>query len=244
MASFAYTFQIYFDFSGYSDMALGLCLMLGFRLPENFNFPYISASITEFWRRWHISLGSWMKNYVYIPLGGNRLSVKRGYMNLSIVFLISGFWHGASWNYIIWGAFHGIFLIMERLFLSKLTVNIPRMVKAVAVLFIVNISWVIFRTEDLEHLKIILVQMFTFYSDHTIDYDITYKFYCILAIALFIAMSGLIKKWETATQDTIMFYTRSNKRTISMTFLCLLLAILCLANVVAADFDPFIYFRF
>lgn len=120
----AYTFQIYFDFSGYSDMALGLGKLLGFKFPENFNNPYTSGSITEFWRRWHITLGNWMRNYLYIPLGGNRVpSKKRLYFNLWFVFLASGLWHGASWSFVVWGAFHGFFLVLERLGLKKFNVK-------------------------------------------------------------------------------------------------------------------------
>jgi alginate O-acetyltransferase complex protein AlgI len=116
-----YTMQIYFDFSGYSDMAIGLALMMGFRLPENFNNPYTSLSITEFWRRWHITLGSWMRNYLYIPLGGNKVDSRmRLYFNLWLVFLASGLWHGAAWGFIIWGAYHGSFLVIERVFISRL----------------------------------------------------------------------------------------------------------------------------
>jgi len=244
IASFAYTFQIYFDFSGYTDMAIGLCLMLGFRIPENFNFPYISASITEFWRRWHISLGSWMKNYIYIPLGGNKISVSRGYINLSIVFLISGFWHGASWNFIIWGLFHGVFMIAERFFILRYTQKLPRIIKVIFVLFIINISWVIFRTENLEDLKTILTQMFTFYNNHSIDYDVTFKFYCILFLALILSMTGLIKRWEIFTQDSVLFYTGTRNRTMILTLLCFILLIISLANVVGSNFNPFIYFRF
>jgi len=115
----AYAFQIYFDFSGYSDMAIGIGRMIGFDFPENFNNPYISRNITEFWRRWHITLGRWMRDYLYIPLGGNRVSTMRLYFNLWVVFLISGLWHGAAWNFVIWGAFHGLFLVMDKLFLLK-----------------------------------------------------------------------------------------------------------------------------
>lgn len=244
IASFAYTFQIYFDFSGYTDMALGLCLMLGFRIPENFNFPYISGSITEFWRRWHISLGSWMKNYIYIPLGGNKISVSRGYINLSIVFLISGFWHGASWNFIIWGLFHGVFMIAERLFILRYTQKLPPIIKVIFVFFIINISWVIFRTENIEELKIILTQMFSFHNTHSIDYEISFKFYSILILAFILSWSGLIKQWESFTQDSISFYTGTKSRTIILTVICLVLLLISLANVVGANFNPFIYFRF
>ena len=119
MGAIAYTFQIYFDFSGYSDMAIGLGKICGFRLPENFKNPYLSFSITEFWRRWHITLGAWMKNYLYIPLGGNKVTTAKIYRNLVIVFLLSGLWHGAAWNFVLWGAFHGLFLVLEKLFLGS-----------------------------------------------------------------------------------------------------------------------------
>jgi len=122
-----YTFQIYFDFSGYSDMAIGLGRLMGFKFPENFNSPYISQSITEFWQRWHITLGRWMRDYLYSPLGGNRVSsIGRLYFNLWVVFIISGFWHGASWNFFLWGAYHGLFLIFDRLFLNRLTKSIGK----------------------------------------------------------------------------------------------------------------------
>ncbi|MCD4735918.1 MAG: MBOAT family protein, partial [Bacteroidales bacterium] len=127
----AYAFQIYFDFSGYSDMAIGLGRMMGFDFPENFRNPYISQSITEFWRRWHITLGKWMRDYLYIPLGGNRGSGMRTYFNLWVVFLISGLWHGAAWNFVLWGVFHGFFLVMERLFLLKFYVRAGKFVSTV-----------------------------------------------------------------------------------------------------------------
>lgn len=117
----AYSFQIYYDFSGYSDMAIGIGRMIGFSFPENFNNPYISQNITEFWRRWHITLGRFMRDYLYIPLGGNQVPVQRLYFNLWVVFLISGLWHGAAWNFVVWGAFHGLFLVADRMFLIRLT---------------------------------------------------------------------------------------------------------------------------
>lgn len=244
LASFAYTFQIYFDFSGYSDMALGLCLMMGFSLPENFNFPYISKSITEFWRRWHISLGNWMKNYLYIPLGGNKVGIKKLYRNLFIVFLLSGFWHGASWNYIIWGCFHGLFLVLDRLILLKLFKKIPQMLNLIIFLFIINIGWVIFRIEDLGQLQFILNKMFFNYNDNTNGIEISLKVFCVLILAFIVSISGIISGWYNLTQNSIEFYTKNNKRIIVMTFCCLLLSILSLSTVVATDFNPFIYFRF
>lgn len=156
-----YTFQIYFDFSGYSDMAIGLGRIMGFKFPENFNSPYTSGSITEFWRRWHITLGTFMRDYLYIPLGGSRVSSKaRLFFNLWIVFLLSGLWHGASWNFVIWGAYHGLFLIFDRLFLMKFYDKIGRFPSMIITFFIVMIGWVVFRLEDIASINIYLNKLF------------------------------------------------------------------------------------
>src|SRR4051794_20852833 len=148
----SFTLQIYFDFAGYSDMAIGLARMLGFRLKENFNSPYIAQSMTEFWRRWHISLTTWIRDYLYIPLGGNRRSEVRTYINLWICFLASGLWHGASWNFVLWGAYNGLFLTLERLFLRDALARCGRLIATAVTLFIVMIGWAIFRSESPTHL--------------------------------------------------------------------------------------------
>ena len=158
----AYTFQIYFDFSGYSDMALGLGMMMGFVFPENFNNPYTAHSITDFWRRWHITLGAWMRNYLYIPLGGNKVSKSRLYFNLWLVFLASGFWHGASWNFIIWGAYHGFFLIIERGFLLDFYKRIHPLIKTIITFVIVMIGWVFFRLEHFDQAILFIEKLFSF----------------------------------------------------------------------------------
>ena len=147
----AYAFQIYFDFSGYSDMAIGLGRMLGIEFLENFDRPYVSRSITEFWRRWHISLSNWMREYLYVPLGGNRKGRGRTYLNLWIVFLISGFWHGAAWNFVAWGAFHGFFLCLDKLAGRERTAKIPGWIGLPATFVLVLFSWVLFRAETLGH---------------------------------------------------------------------------------------------
>lgn len=144
----AYTFQIYFDFAGYSDMAIGLGRMMGFHFPENFRSPYSSRSITEFWRRWHITLGEFMRNYLYIPLGGNRRGTARTYANLVTVFLLSGLWHGASWNFVAWGAFHGAFLVADRLFLERWLDRLPRVLAVAGTFLAVMLGWVVFRLES------------------------------------------------------------------------------------------------
>ena len=157
IGALAFTFQIYFDFSAYSDMAIGLGYMLGFKFLENFDYPYISKSITEFWRRWHISLGTWFREYVYIPLGGNRKGLVRQIFNLLIVWFCTGFWHGASWNFLIWGGYYGVLLIIEKLFLLKVLKKIPAFFSHVYTLFFVVIGWVIFGFDDMtkgwEYLK-------------------------------------------------------------------------------------------
>ena len=163
MVIIAYSFQIYFDFSGYSDMAIGLGKMMGFKFPENFNSPYISRNITEFWKRWHITLGAWMRDYLYIPLGGNRVDSKlRLYFNLSFVFLLSGLWHGASWNFVLWGIFHGLFLILDRLFLVDLLRKLGDLMSVLITFFVVVLSWVIFRLDSLADAGLFYKKLFLF----------------------------------------------------------------------------------
>jgi alginate O-acetyltransferase complex protein AlgI len=158
----AYTFQLYFDFSAYSEMAIGLGAMLGFECPRNFNAPYRADSITDFWRRWHISLSSWFRDYLYIPLGGNRKGVARSYLNLVVVFLLCGLWHGANWTFIIWGVYHGVFLILERI-LGKRTVYsfLPRPLQIGATFAVITVGWVLFRSPDMTHAWRLLEIMFT-----------------------------------------------------------------------------------
>ncbi|MEM9144587.1 MAG: MBOAT family O-acyltransferase [Pseudomonadota bacterium] len=151
LAVVAYTLQIYFDFLGYSLMAVGLGRMLGFRFPRNFNHPYVSLSVTEFWRRWHISLSTWFRDYLYIPLGGNRLGPVRTYANLALVFLATGLWHGAAWTFVVWGMFHGLFLVIERAGLGAVLARLPILVRGAYTLGVVMAGWVLFRAENLEH---------------------------------------------------------------------------------------------
>lgn len=244
LGAIAYTMQIYFDFSGYSDMAIGLAKIFGFRLPENFNSPYISQSITEFWRRWHITLGSWMRNYLYIPLGGNRVnSAYRLYANLWLVFLASGLWHGASWNYVIWGAYHGCFLIMDRLFLHKIHGFIGKYLSVAITFFWVIVGWVIFRIEDWLHLKAYLKTMFSNDSSATkqlINSDF-YPMLLVAALFSFFAIVDFGKYWQDKVFLSDAF---SKKGHVLMMFLTMTLFILCIGNITTSTFNPFIYFRF
>jgi alginate O-acetyltransferase complex protein AlgI len=239
----AYTFQIYFDFSGYSDMAIGLGRMLGFKFPENFNNPYTSQSITEFWRRWHMTLGSWMKNYLYIPLGGNRVDNKwRLYFNLWLVFLASGFWHGAAWTFIIWGVYHGLFLVLERMFLLRVFEKIGKIPATLITFVIVAIGWVFFRADTTPQALAFTGKLFTFeWPSEGYYLDPEFRFYFILAIVFSFFASF---RWGQRIQDRIYFaYYTTEGYTVSTLVFCLLFT-LSLAAITSSGFNPFIYFRF
>ncbi|MDY0280858.1 MAG: MBOAT family O-acyltransferase [Salinivirgaceae bacterium] len=239
----AYSFQIYYDFSGYSDMAIGLGRIIGFNFPENFNNPYISQNITEFWRRWHITLGEWMKDYLYIPLGGNRVkSVQRLYLNLIIVFLISGFWHGAEWTFIIWGAWHGLFLVLDRLFFIKLLSGIGKFPRIAINYVIVLIGWVFFRSENLSESVVFLKGMFSFDS-MSISGDLESKFVLVLVIAIILSFSGAFIYGEKIQNALYSNKTTTIAHLFYFVFAFLFLVI-CSAYITASGFNPFIYFRF
>lgn len=241
MGVIAYAFQIYYDFAGYSDMAIGLGRMIGFDFLENFNNPYISQNISEFWRRWHISLGRWMRDYLYIPLGGNRVSTRRMYFNLWFVFLISGFWHGAAWTFVIWGAFHGFFLIADRLFLLKLYSRIGK-IPAIAITFVITlVGWVFFRAETLSYAVDFTEQMFSFTKGPAVY--ISQKVWIMLIIAAFFGFWGAFGKVEQWQMK--LFAKKQGLSTLMvMTLASILLFIISLASITSSGFNPFIYFRF
>ncbi|MFK7772029.1 MAG: MBOAT family protein [Saprospiraceae bacterium] len=252
LGSLAYAFQIYFDFSGYSDMAIGLGLMMGFRFPENFNAPYISQSITEFWRRWHITLSNWMRDYLYIPLGGNRVKSKtRLYFNLWMVFLISGFWHGAAWTFIAWGIFHGAFLILDRLFLLRFYKMIGKPMSILITFIITLVGWVIFRAETFPQAMNYIVTMFDFRNIDfaisttrgTYDWFIEQRFLIILAVASFFSFLPTINIIEKNMNP--FFGTKGENDFIFLkSFLAIVLLYLCMTEVIATGVNPFIYYRF
>lgn len=233
-----FAFQIYFDFSGYSDMAIGLGRMFGFRFLENFNDPYAAVSVTDFWRRWHISLGTWFREYVYIPLGGNRRGLGRQLINLSIVWILTGLWHGASWNYVIWGAMFGVLLIIEKTFLLRILKRIPVIFGRIYTLFFVLISWVIFANEDLTALGGWLRSMFvpdTLWSSQT-TYLLTTHGVLLVLCVLF------------STTLPRRLYAQLQKRPVlcqglQMAAVPAGLAI-SLMFLVAETYNPFLYFRF
>lgn len=226
-----FAFQIYFDFSGYSLMAIGIGKMLGFNFPQNFNYPYISKSVTEFWRRWHMTLGSWFREYVYIPLGGNRQGTIRMLLNLFIVWFATGFWHGANWNFIFWGLYFGILLTIEKLFLLKYLEK-NNIISRVYLIFIVLISWSIFAVTDINSLKQLFFKMFYFSSG--IDWLFYLKSYGItLLFAVFFSTPATKKIYDKL----------GNNSPITIIFLCLVFTV-SIAYLVDATYNPFLYFRF
>jgi alginate O-acetyltransferase complex protein AlgI len=239
----AYTLQIYFDFSGYSDMAIGLGRMMGFHFPENFNSPYASKNISEFWRRWHITLGAFMRDYLYIPLGGNRVSSKsRVYLNLWIVFLLSGLWHGASWNFVLWGAFHGLFLILDRLFLVKLLNKLGSFISILFTFLVVMFGWLLFRLEHFNDVILYVKRMFDFGEFYQPGF-IPFAFEMGIVALLFSFFAAF--KWGKRIQDFI--YERDTYTLLQFFILIVvscLLFMISLGSITASKFNPFIYFRF
>jgi len=239
-----YSLQIYFDFSGYSDMAIGLGKILGFQFPENFNYPYISKSITEFWRRWHISLSTWWRDYLYIPLGGNRNGPFRTYLNLMIVFVLCGLWHGASWNFLLWGVYYGVFLIIERLGLKKLLARSSNIFSHFYSLAVIIYGWLLFRTTTLDQFSAFSKALFGFgcKSQACVKSDITYmifnyEFMAVLGLSILLCMPtyNFLKKYFLAKNNIYHFF--------SFAWVTVLL-ILSLTYISGNTHNPFIYFRF
>lgn len=233
--------QIYFDFSGYSDMAIGLGRIMGFKIMENFNTPYMSYSFTEFWRRWHISFTSWMRNYLYIPLGGNRRSKCRTYFNLLLVFFISGLWHGANWTFVVWGLYHGFFLILERSFLLKKLNSVPKIFGLVYTLFFVLIGWVVFRSESIGQAISYLHRMF-FYTPNQYSHlsmNMAGSTWTVLILGVCICLLPLYTNALEKCKVRLSVYIPKIR-------LCMpvFLLFLCMCRVASKSFNPFIYFRF
>jgi alginate O-acetyltransferase complex protein AlgI len=243
MAAIAFSLQIYFDFSGYSDMAIGLGRIFGFHFLENFNYPYISKSISEFWRRWHISLGTWFKDYLYIPLGGNRGSNLSWFRNIIIVWFLTGFWHGANWNFIIWGLYFGLILVVEKLFLNQVLVKLPHWLRHVYVCLIVVISFVIFNNEDLAVINLSLKGMF---GQLPIPIFNAESIYYLRSYAIIIGIS--IIGATPFARDLIHrgLQSKTTEKIINGLEPIFLLSLLLLVTgyLVDSSFNPFLYFRF
>jgi alginate O-acetyltransferase complex protein AlgI len=248
-----YTLQIYFDFSGYSDMAIGLGRMLGFRFLENFNYPYISQSIREFWRRWHISLSSWFRDYLYIPLGGNRLGKLRTFFNLLLVFSLCGLWHGASWTFLLWGLFHGSFLVIERSSIGKILTNMPLIAKHVYTLLVVMAGWVFFRTETLTEAGDFFAALSGFSSGNEdiyyLEKYLDFKIMLVLIVGTVLATPAasslnrlVLERIQglTGSRMTVMATAYAGINLLALSSLIFL----CLMSIAANAYSPFIYFRF
>jgi len=236
-----YTLQIYYDFSGYSDMAIGLGKMLGFNFRENFNHPYKSQSIQEFWRRWHISLSTWFRDYLYIPLGGNRKGKTRTYVNLIIVFFLTGLWHGASWSFVVWGLFHGFFLILERVKLFKFPASLA-ILKRIYLLLVVMVGWVLFRADNLTYAFEFIGKMFSFAGGSNF-----YPYLFINPFVIFIIITGIIFTFPVRKYfaDKINSFTVGEKSIALLQYPFLLgLFVIAIMELAQTTYNPFIYFRF
>ncbi len=233
-----YTFQIYFDFSGYSDMAIGLGKMFGFSFRENFYYPYVSESITEFWRRWHISLSTWFREYVYIPLGGNRKGVGRTYFNLFCVWLLTGLWHGASWNFVLWGLYYFALLVIEKTFLLRLLERAPKFLRHIYSMAAVIFGWLLFVIEDVSSIGAYLSRMFggtgVFATQITV-YELVRNL-MFLAILILASTPAPKKLWYK-------LYSKGTPWRIVQSVVCAIAFVLCIAYLVDSSYNPFLYFR-
>ncbi len=241
LAIAAYTLQLYFDFSGYSDMAIGLGKMLGFDFIENFNYPYISKSVTEFWRRWHISLGSWFREYVYIPLGGNRCSTIFQLRNLCIVWFLTGLWHGADWNFILWGLYYGLILIIEKFLLKDILERMPSLIQHIYTMVLVMIGWTFFGIESIQKSLEYIKVMFFLNGNKIIDSTFIYYLHTnlILLIILILCSTPIVNK----VFKKIIKNGRMEGVTLAVTVQFVLL-FLSIAYLVNETYNPFLYFRF
>ena len=245
LAICCYALQIYFDFSAYSDMAIGLGRMFGFQFQENFNYPYIASSLRDFWQRWHISLSRWFRDYLYIPLGGNKKGSIRTYLNLLLVFFLCGFWHGASWNFLLWGMIHGGFLIIERMGLAKILNKSPIFIRHIYTLLVVLVAWVFFRVEDIASALDFVAKMFYFQHEdsylYSYHYFINNQFLITVVFALMLC-TPIAKRLVTYYPSAC--FKGSGAMTLQRGFVVLSLLLLSVILVSASTYNPFIYFRF
>lgn len=257
LGAIAYSFQIYFDFSGYSDMAIGLGKMFGFHFLENFNFPYMSKTITEFWRRWHISLSSWFKEYVYIPLGGNRKGMGRQLFNIMVVWMLTGLWHGANWNFVLWGVYYGILLMIEKLFLLKWLKKAPAWIGHIYSMFLVVIGWTIFAQTDMSQLGRYLKTMFGIGAHGGADADFFYFLSTNAVLLILLVVCSIDHRFwlrkvckksvvsENAENDNIyQWCEQSRGLTYAKPVIMIVLLVVSFAFLVGDSYNPFLYFRF
>jgi alginate O-acetyltransferase complex protein AlgI len=245
LATVCYTLQIYFDFSGYSDMAIGLAHLFGFRFKENFNYPYVAQSIQEFWRRWHISLSAWFRDYLYVPLGGNRVSPGRTYVNLVTVFFLCGLWHGASWTFVVWGLYHGTFLVVERLGLAAWLTQLPRPLRHLYALMVVMVGWVFFRAESLAGAVGVLQAMAGLSAARPTPYAVGWYLTPEVALAIAAGVAGAMPVWARLGARLMSADGRLGPLASAATCAGLVVVFAGCAMLIAAHtYNPFIYFRF
>ena len=242
LGAIAYSFQIYFDFSGYSDMAIGLGALFGFTFPENFNYPYESKSITEFWRRWHISLGTWFREYVYIPLGGNRHGVGRQILNLAIVWFLTGLWHGAYYNFVLWGVYYGVLLVLEKFVLKKVLDKLPAAFGHIYTMLFVMIGWSLFSWQDMTDSANYMRAMFFRTGAGVVNQQTMYLLvsHAALLVIAVIGSLSVVKRFlicRAFPEDTA-------RREIAAILFTIVLFIACVALLVNSSYNPFLYFRF
>ena len=242
VAVLLYTLQIYYDFSGYSDMAIGLGKMFGFEFVENFNYPYVSRSIQEFWRRWHISLSTWFKEYVYIPLGGNRKGKYRTYANLVIVFVVTGVWHGATLNFLVWGIYYAFFIVMERIFLSKILERNPiNVLIHVYTMFVVSVGWALFRCDSLKEALKLIRYLFKWQNNQVYKWYDFFSIRSIVIVILAVLLIGFIQENSKKVKAVIM---NTQKVYTAEFFLQIFLLAICMVLLISGQYNPFIYFKF
>ena len=239
IGALAYTMQLFYDFSGYSDMAIGLGRIFGFKFLENFNYPYISKSITEFWRRWHISLSTWFKEYLYIPLGGNRRGKFRTYLNLFAVFLATGIWHGAAWNFIVWGMWHGLFIIIERItgWHKRVASGLLRAFQHAYTILVFTIGWVMFRADSMSYAWQYIKRMFGMAGAHTDKFSIGYYIDNTEILAFIAAILCAMPLFKNVLD------ARGWRNWLVNVWL-IIMFVLSWAMIAASTYNPFIYFRF
>lgn len=240
MAAFAYSFQIYFDFSGYSDMAIGLGYLLGFKFPENFNNPYTARNIAEFWRKWHITLGAWFKDYLYIPLGGNRMGQRRTLLNLFIVFLVCGVWHGAGWNFVVWGVWHGLFIVCDRLFLDKWLSSVPNVMRILLTFVVVTVGWIFFRLDSIGDACFYIGKLFEWGHTRMSLSPVFIVVLCLAVLFSFVTLTPLGQRVESFCYAE----QRPEWQHYVTFFMAVLLLVASAACLTASQFNPFIYFKF
>lgn len=239
----SYMLQIYFDFSGYSDIAIGIGRMIGFKFPENFNYPYTANSVTDFWRRWHMTLSSWFRDYVYIPLGGNRVSTLKHIRNILVVWMLTGLWHGASWNFIIWGIYFGVILIIEKYYLNKVLEKLPRVIRNIYAMFIVMISFIIFSSDDISSALVAIKGLFSFNSlKLSNDFIIYYiRSYGVILIGGLVLCTPLIKNVINKLRENKILNYIINIFEVSILVLVL---VVITSMLIDSSYNPFLYFRF